>query len=145
MAQSLTQKIEKLAAQFNIDAIIKTAQQVKLDTEDTKAWEALSTEEKTAWFMAQCAKYNLTTHQYSNQIKVDQLPEIGKHGGNKAYFTVFLPRNEKIGSDELSNWRLEIGGAYVGSNNGGIWTTHPGINGKEKPIAEVMRLHKKGE
>jgi hypothetical protein len=44
MAQSLTHKIEKLAAQFNNDAIIKTAQQVKLDTEDTKAWDALSTE-----------------------------------------------------------------------------------------------------
>ena len=145
MAQSLTQKIEKLAAQFNIDAIIKTAQQIKTDAEDKAQWLAMSTEEKTAWFLDQCAKYNLTTHQRSNQIIVDQLPEIGKHGGNKAYFTVFLPRNEKIGSDELSDWRLEIGGAYIGSNNGGIWTTHPGINGKEKQIAEVMRLHQKGE
>ena len=145
MAQSLTQKINKLAEQFNIDAIIKTAQQIKVDVDDRAQWDAMSTEEKTAWFMAQCAKYNLTTHQISNQIKVDQLPEIAKHGGTKAYFTVFLPRNEKIGSNELSPWHLEIGGAYIGTNNGGIWSTHKGLKGKENQIAEVIRLHKQGE
>lgn len=145
MAQSLTQKINKLAEQFNIDAIIKTAQQVKADNEDTAQWNAMSTEEKTAWFMNQCAKYNLTTYQYSNQIKVNELQEIKNHGGTKAYFTVFLPRNEIIGSDELSPWKLEIGGAYIGTNNGGIWSTHPGLKGKEKQIAEVIRLHNLGE
>ena len=145
MAQSLTHKIEKLAAQFNIDAIIKTAQQVKLDTEDTKAWDALTTDEKTAWFMEQCQQYGLTTHQRSNQIKVDQLPEIGQHGGTRAYFTVFLPRSEKIGSDDLSPWKLEIGGSYIRNENGGIWSTHPGLKGKEKQIAEVIRLNKLGQ
>jgi hypothetical protein len=145
MAQSLTTKIEKLAAQFNIDAIIKTAQQVKADTEDTKIWEALTTEQKTAWFMAQCEQYGLTTTQRSNQIKVDQLPEIGKHSGTKAYFTVFLPRKEIIGSDELSDWKLEIGGSYIRDENGGIWSTHPGLRGKEKQIAEVIRLNKLGK
>lgn len=145
MAQSLTQKIEKLAAQFNIDAIIKTAQQVKADTEDTKAWNAMTTEAKTQWFMAQCEKYGLNTHQYSNQIKVDQLPEIGQHRGTKAYFTVFLPRNEIIGSNELSDWKLEIGGSYIKENNGGIWVTHPGLKGKEQQISEVIRLHKLGQ
>lgn len=145
MAQSLTTKIEKLAAQFNIDAIIKTAQQVKVDTEDTKAWNALSTDQKTDWFLAQCSSYGLTTHQRSNQIKVDELPEIGKHDGTKAYFTVFLPRNESIGRDDLSPWKLEIGGSYIRSENGGIWSTHPGLRGKEKQIAEVIRLHKLGQ
>lgn len=145
MAQSLKQKITKLADQFNIDAIIQTAQQVKIDAEDKAQWDAMTTEAKTEWFLAQCALYNLTTHQYSNQIKVNELAEIGKHSGSKAYFTVFLPRNEIIGSDELSDWKLEIGGAYISENNGGIWSTHPGLKGKEKQIAEVMRLHSKGE
>jgi len=153
MAQSLTTKIEKLAAQFNIDAIIKTAQQVKADTEDTKVWEALTTEQKTAWFMAQCEQYGLTTTQQSNQIKVDQLPEIGKHKETKAYFTVFLPRKLPFKivngrcyrSDELSDWKLEIGSSYKRDKNGGIWSTHPGLKGKEKQIAEVMRLHKLGK
>lgn len=145
MAQSLTQKIEKLAAQYNIDAIIKTAQQVKLDSEDTNAWNALTTEAKTAWFLDQCAKYNLTTHQRANQIIVDELREVGNHNGSKAYFTVFLPRNESIGKDDLSDWKLEIGGSYIRSENGGIWSTHPGLKGKEKQIAEVMRLHNLGQ
>lgn len=145
MAQSLTQKINKLAEQFNIDAIIQTAQQVKLDREDTLAWDALTTEEKTQWFMDQCAKYNLTTYQISNQIKVNELPEIGKHGGTKAYFTVFLPRNESIGKDDLSSWHMEIGGAYIREVNNGIWATHSGLKGKEKQIAEVIRLHNLGQ
>lgn len=145
MAQSLKQKITKLADQFNIDAIIQTAQEVKVEQADIQAWNALSTDEKTDWFMQQCAKYNLTTRQLSNQIKVDQLQEVGKHRGDNAYFTVFLPRNEKIGSDELSAWHLEIGGAYVTQRNGGIWSTAPGLKGKEKQIAEVIRLHKLGQ
>jgi hypothetical protein len=145
MAQSLTQKIEKLAAQFNIDAIIKTAQQVKVDAEDTRAWDVLATDEKTAWFLAQCASYGLTTRQRANQIIIEELCEIGKHGGTKAYFTVFLPRNESIGKDDLSPWKLEIGGSYIRSENGGIWSTHSGLKGKEKQIAEVIRLHKLGQ
>jgi hypothetical protein len=145
MAQSLKQKITKLADQFNIDAIIQTAQEVKVEQVDIQAWTALSTEQKTKWFMDQCAKYNLTTYQRANQINVNELEEIGKHGGKKAYFTVFLPRNEIIGSNELSDWKLEIGGAYVTDNNGGIWSTAKGLKGKEKQIAEVMRLHAKGE
>jgi hypothetical protein len=146
MAQSLTQKIEKLAAQFNIDAIIKTAQQVKVDAEDTRAWDAMSTDEKTAWFMAQCSSYGLTTRQRANQIIIEELREVGDHMGTKAYFTVFLPRNESIGRPEqLSDWKLEIGGSYIRSENGGIWSTHPGLKGKEKQIAEVIRLNKLGQ
>ena len=146
MAQSLTTKIHKLADQFNINAIIETAQKVKFQLEDTDAWNRLSTEEKTQWFYDQCDVYGLTTKQISNQIKVNELPEIGTHKGTKAYFTVFLPRNESIGNpDQLSDWRLEIGGAYIGKNNGGIWPTAKGLKGKEKQIERVMELHYHGE
>ena len=145
MAQTLKSKIIKLAQAYSITAIIDTAKEVQIEKADTDAWAVLTTEEKTQWFMEQCAKYNLTTNQRSNQIIVNQLPEIGKHGGSKAYFTVFLPRNESIGKDDLSDWKLEIGGSYIRDENSGIWPTHPGLRGKEKQIAEVMRLHNLGQ
>lgn len=145
MAQSLTQKIKKLADQYNIDAIIKTAQQIKVDAEDEAQWLAMSTEQKTKWFLDQCARYNLTAEFIGHKdspwrICVKELKE-----GDKAYFTVFLPHEDSYRGTESDAWHLEIGGAYVGSNNGGIWTTHPGIKGKEKQIAEVIRLHNQGE
>lgn len=145
MAQSLTQKLSKLADQYNIDAIIKTAQQIKTDAEDKAQWLAMSTEEKTKWFLDQCAKYNLTAefigHKDSHwRICVKELKE-----GNKAYFTVFLPHEDSYRGTGSDAWHLEIGGCYVGENNGGIWTTHPGLKGKEKQIAEVIRLHNQGE
>jgi hypothetical protein len=141
MAQSLKQKLIKLADQFNIDAIIQTAQEVKLEQTDTQAWQALTTDEKTDWFMQQCAKYNLSAKIVdSYRIIVKELP-----CGDNAYFTVFLPRNETIGSDRLSQWKLEIGGSYFKDVNGGIWSTAPGLKGKERQIAEVMRLHNLGE
>jgi hypothetical protein len=40
---------------------------------------------------------------------------------------------------------LEIGGAYITERNGGIWSTAPGVEGKELQIAEVVRLHRQGE
>lgn len=145
MAQSLTQKLSKLADQYNIDAIISTAQQLKQQREDVALWDAMSSEEKTVWFLDQCAKYNLTAefigHKDSEwRICVKELKE-----GNKAYFTVFLPHEDSYRGTDSDAWHLEIGGAYVGTNNGGIWSTHPGLKGKEKQIAEVIRLHNLGE
>jgi hypothetical protein len=145
MAQTLKSKITKLAQAYSITAIIETAKEVQVEQADIQNWEILSTDQKTDWFLNQCKLYGLTTRQRSNQIFIEELPEIGKHQGSRAYFTVFLPRNEKIGSNELSDWKLEIGGAYIESINGGIWSTHPGIKGKERQIAEVMRLHKLGQ
>ena len=145
MAQTLNYKIRKLSQQYNIQAVVETAKQIQKDLEDEMLWNSLTTAQKTKWFKEQCAKYNLTTKQIRNQIKVNELPEIGDHGGSRAYFTVFLPRNEVIGSDELSPWKLEIGGAYVKDKNGGIWMTARGLKGKEKQIKEVIRLNRKGE
>ena len=145
MAQTLNYKIRKLSQQYNIQAVVETAMQIQKDLEDEMLWNSMTTAQKTAWFKEQCEKYNLTTRQIANQIKVNELPEIGDHGGSRAYFTVFLPRNEVIGSDELSPWKLEIGGAYVEENNGGIWMTARGLKGKEKQIKEVIRLNRKGE
>jgi hypothetical protein len=145
MAQSLKQKITKLADQFNIDAIIQTAQEVKVEQVDIQAWTALSTEQKTKWFMDQCAKYKLTPEVIQHdgtdwRICVKELKET-----DKAYFTVFLPHIDAWRGVETEAWHLEIGGAYVTDNNGGIWSTAKGLKGKEKQIAEVMRLHAKGE
>jgi hypothetical protein len=140
MAQSLTQKINKLAEQFNIDAIIQTAQQVKLDREDTLTWNTLTTEEKTQWFMDQCAKYNLTTRSNQCQISINEFK-----GYKTAYFTVFLPHEDSFRGTEPKAWHLEIGGAFAADVNGGIWATHSGLKGKEKQIAEVMKLHNLGQ
>ncbi len=144
MAQSLKSKIRKLSEAYNISAIIQTAEEVMYEIHDQAVWDAMSTDQKTQWFYDQCKKYNLTTKQISNQIKVVELPEIGQHKGTRAYFTVFLPRQEGITNKRMSEWRLEIGGAYITPNNGGIWMTNPGLKGKERQIAEVMKLNKEG-
>ncbi len=146
MAQSLTNKVRKLAAIYNIDLIIQTAIDVRNALLDEQAWSNLTDDQKTNWFLDQCKKYNLTTSQHGHQIIVNELRAVGNHNGSKAYFTVFLPREEIIGSDELSDWRLEIGGAYNDYKiNGGFWTTAEGLKGKEQQIAEVMRLHALGQ
>ena len=149
MAQSLKHKIRKLAEQFNISAIISTAQEVQVDITDEAAWNALPAEQKTAWFEAQCAKYNLTItnhslatdrNSYINRITVNEFKH--KYSSQHPYFTVFLPHHTAwrgVGDDA---WHLEIGSAYASAEHGEIWPTHPGLKGKEKQIAEVMRLRK---
>jgi len=144
MAQSLKSKVKKLSEAYSITAIIETAKEVQIEQADHALWDAMSTDQKTTWFYDQCKKYNLTTKQFDNQIKVVELPEIGKHQGTQSYFTVFLPREEGITNKRISEWRLEIGGAYIAPNNGGIWATSPGLKGKERQIAEVMKLNKAG-
>jgi hypothetical protein len=144
MAQTLKSKINKLSQAYSITAIIDTAKEIQKEQADIQAWEVLTTEEKTQWFMDQCAKYNLTTkivnhNDIPRRIYVDEFDDA-----HTAYFTVFLP-HPGWEIDGLENWHLEIGGAYVGPNNGGIWVTHPGLKGKERQIAEVMRLHNLGE
>ena len=146
MAQSLKSKISKLSNQYNIDSIIQTATEVRNELIDIKAWDNLSVDEKTEWFLKQCKKYNLTPNflvhnDIVSRICVEELP-----CGKNAYFTVFLPRDDQFRRDENDDgWHLEIGGSYIEENNGGIWYTHPGLKGKEKQIAEVMRLHNLGE
>ena len=76
-----------------------------------------------------------------NQIGVNELPCVGKHHGTKAYFCVFLPKElHKDGRSE--DFHLEIGSAYASLQHGEIWSTHSGKLGKEKQIAEVIRLNK---
>lgn len=144
MAQSLSTKIRKLSEQFNIDAIISTATEVKSQIQDEADWNRLSDTEKTAWFISQCDKYNLTVEFI--QHKAENFRIVIKEFGNNrdnAYFTVFLPHKDRY--ERLEPWHLEIGGAYITERNGGIWTTARGLKGKEKQIAEVMRLHKEGQ
>jgi len=146
MAQSLKSKIRKLSDQFNIDSIVETAVEVRNELLDEQVWNNMTAQQKTDWFYDQCAKYNLTTRQRSNQIIVNELPEIGKHDGTRAYFTVFLPKELHEDGDREIDWKLEIGGAYIDpKKNGGIWYTARGLKGKEQQIAEVMRLHNLGE
>jgi len=145
MAQSLKSKIRKLSDQFNIDSIVETAVEVRNELIDEQVWNNMTAQQKTDWFYDQCAKYNLTTRQRGNHIIVNELPEIGKHDGTRAYFTVFLPDEDAVRGTGHDAWHLEIGGAYISNNNGGIWTTSHGLKGKEKQIAEVMRLHNLGE
>lgn len=145
MAQSLKSKVRKLAEQFNIDAIVKTAKEVQLDIQDEQAWDQLSNQEKLDWFYAQCKKYNLTTKQISNQISVIELPCVGKHHGTKAYFCVFLPKSMHEDGYREDEFHLEIGSAYASLKHGEIWTTSAGLKGKEKQIAEVIRLNKLGK
>ena len=145
MAQTLKSKISKLAQAYSITAIIETAKEVQIEQADILAWDTLTIEEKTQWFLDQCAKYNLTTRTVDHQniprrICVDEFKS-----SDAAYFTVFLPHPVWETENLPEGWHLEIGGAYVGPNNGGIWITHAGLKGKEKQIAEVMRLHKLGE
>ena len=144
MAQSLKYKIRKLAEQFNIEAIIQTAKEIKSDISDEQDWDSMSNQEKLEWFHAQCALYGLTTTQRSNQIGVNELPCVGKHHGTKAYFCVFLPK-ELHEDGRSEDFHLEIGSAYASLQHGEIWSTHSGKLGKEKQIAEVIRLNKLGK
>lgn len=139
MAQSLTSKISKLAQTYSITAIIDTAKQVQQEQADIALWDAMSTDEKTEWFYNQCSKYGFTTKQVGHQIKVIELPEIGKHGGTRAYFTAFMPREQD------TEWHMEIGSAYASSKHGIIWPTASGLKGKEEQIKQVVRLHKEGK
>lgn len=145
MAQSLKSKIRKLSDQYNIDSIVQTATEVRDEIVDEQSWNNLTSQEKLNWFLIQCKKYNLTTKQLSNQISVNELPCVGQHGGKKAYFCVFLPKDLHEDGNRETEVHLEIGGSYIGNNNGGIWTTSRGLKGKERQIAEVMRLHNLGE
>jgi hypothetical protein len=143
MAQSLTTKIRKLSQQFNIDAIISTATQVKLQIEDEALWNQFTNEQKTEWFLKQCTNYGLTARfiqQGGENFRI-VVEEFGNNHDN-AYFTVFLPHKDRY--EQLEPWHLEIGGAYITERNGGIWSTAPGLKGKEKQIAEVVRLHREG-
>jgi hypothetical protein len=139
MAQTLTSKITKLAEIYSITAIIDTAKQVQKEQADIAVWDAMSTDEKTEWFLNQCSKYNLTTEEIGHQIKVIELPEIGKHGGTRAYFTAFMPREQD------PEFHIEIGSAYASSKHGTIWPTARGLKGKEFQIQQVIRLHKEGK
>ena len=139
MAQSLKHKVRKLAEQFNIAAIISTAQEVQVDMADEAAWNALTNQQRLDWFQAQCKFYNLTIEQFSNQLSINEfkLPKSYQH----PYFCVFLPK-ELHEDGYREDFHLEIGSAYASTAHGDIWYTHPGLNGKEKQIAEVMRLRK---
>jgi hypothetical protein len=145
MVQSLKSKVRKLSQAYSITAIIDTARELQQELADEAVWGALTTEQKTEWFLAQCKKYNLTTKQKHNQISVNELPSIGNHKGTQAYFCVFLPAENAFRGDSSEGWQLEIGGAYIGTNNGGIWTTNQGLIGKERQIEQVMRLHRQGQ
>lgn len=146
MAQSLKSKVKKLAEAYSITAIIETAREVQIEQADRALWDAMSTDQKTKWFYDQCKKYNLTPKQIHNQISIDELPCVGNHSGHRAYFCVFLPHaTDNFRGDSDNAWHLEIGGAYIGKENGGIWPTNPGLKGKERQIEQVIRLHNQGE
>lgn len=145
MAQSLKSKVRKLAEQFNIEAIIKTANEVQSDIKDEQDWNNMSNQEKLQWFYDQCKKYNLTTKQFSNQISINELPCVGSHHGSRAYFCVFLPKDMHPDGHRETHFHLEIGSAYASPEHGEIWSTHPGKIGKEKQISEVIRLNKLGK
>ena len=139
MAQSLKLKVRKLAEQFNINAIITTAQEVQVDMADEAAWNAMSNQERLDWFKEQCAKYGLTIRQFSNQLSINEFKH--KNSYEHPYFCVFLPQ-ELHEDGGRKNFHLEIGSAYASAKHGDIWSTHPGLKGKERQIAEVMRLRK---
>ena len=156
MAQSIKTKIRTLTKVHNIDAIIQMAQEVKEEMLDEQDWDRMSNQEKLQWFYDQCALYGLTTSQYANQISVVdsqyanqisvvELPCVGNHDGSKAYFTVFLPKDMHEDGHREQVFHLEIGSAYANHKVGSIWYTSPGRLGKEKQIAEVIRLHAEGK
>lgn len=145
MAQSLKSKVRKLAEQFNIDAIINTAKEVQLDIQDEQAWDQLSNPQKLQWFYDQCSMHGLTTKHFSNQISIIELPAVGKHNGTRAYFCVFLPKDMHEDGMRETEFHLEIGSAYANAKAGEIWPTAKGLKGKEKQIAEVIRLNKLGK
>jgi hypothetical protein len=143
MAQTLKNRIRGLSEKYNIDAIIKMAKEVKADVEDEQLWNAMSEQQKLDWFYAQCKKYGLTTEQFSNQIAVKELPCVGDHHGSRAYFCAFLPRSfHEEGHRE--GFHLEIGSAYASPKHGNIWMTASGLKGKERQIAEVIKLNQIG-
>ena len=76
MAQSLKLKVRKLAEQFNINAIISTAQEVQMDMADAAAWDALSNQQRLDWFNGQCAKYGLTISQRHNQLRGNRREQV---------------------------------------------------------------------
>ena len=133
MAQSLKSKITQLSNAFNIDAIIDTANEIKTEIADQAVWEAMSADQKTEWFLGQCKKYNLTPEIEERSIYVKELSS----NGERAYFIAFLPRKGVT-------WHLEIGGSYNHKVNGGLWSPSPGLKGKERQIAEVIKLNKAG-
>jgi hypothetical protein len=133
MVQSLKSKVKNLSQAYSITAIIETAKEVQKELYDRAIWDAMSTDQKTEWFLGQCKKYNLTPEIDERSIYVKELSP-----GKKAYFVVFLPRDNQ-------EWYLEIGGSYIDNINGGIWATSPGLKGKEQQIAQVIRLHNQGE
>jgi len=139
MAQSLKSKVKKLSEAYSITAIIDTAREVQTEQADQTLWNAMSTDQKTAWFLDQCKKYNLTPDIDENSIYVKELSP-----GKKAYFVVFLPRQDSWRGIETDAWKLEIGGSYIDNVNGGIWATSTGLKGKERQIAEVIKLNKAG-
>jgi hypothetical protein len=145
MAQTLKNRIRVLADKFNIDAIITMAKEVKADIEDEQLWNAMSDQQKLDWFYAQCKKYKLTTSQRSNQISVKELPCVGDHGGSRAYFCVFLPQSLHEDGHRETELKLEIGSAYASPKHGYIWMTASGLKGKERQIAEVIKLNKLGK
>ena len=114
--------------------------------DDERNWNKMTAEQKTDWFINQCKKYNLTVKTRYNKentpirLYVEELPCT-----NKAYFTAFLPHKHFYRGQTDDAWTLEIGGSYVGNNNGGIWKTDPGLLGKELQIKDVMDLHQIGQ
>lgn len=145
MAQSIKTKIRTMTKVHNIDAIIQMAHEIKEEMLDEQDWNCMSNQQKLQWFYDQCAKYGLTTTQHSNKISVVELPEVGNHNGSKAYFTVFLPKDMHEDGRREHEFHLEIGSAYANHKVGYIWPTAPGRKGKEKQIAEVIRLHAEGK
>lgn len=144
MAQTIKNRIRVLASKYNIDAIIKMAIEIKADMEDEQAWNRLTEQEKVDWFYTQCKKYKLTTEQFANQIAIKELSCVGNHRGTRAYFCAFLPKSLHE-EGHRDGFKLEIGSAFGNEKYGMIWETHPGLKGKEKQIAEVIRLNKQGK
>jgi hypothetical protein len=144
MAQTLKNRIRGLSDKYNIDAIIKMAKEVKADVEDEQLWNAMSEQQKVDWFYAQCKKYGLTTSQRSNQISVKELPCVGDHNGTRAYFCAFLSESVDPNQGRVE-FHLEIGSAYASRKHGDIWMTATGLKGKERQIAEVIKLNKIGK
>jgi len=140
MAQSLTNKVRKLAAIYNIDLIIQTAIDVRNELLDEQAWDNLTDDEKLKWFFAQCEKYNLNAYMWANSVRLEEL-----RCDKKAYFMLWLPKSMDEEANDNTTLHLEIGGSYVDDINGGIWATAKGLKGKEQQIAEVMRLHALGQ
>lgn len=140
MAQSLKSKVKKLSEAYSITAIIDTARELQQELADEAIWLAMSTDQKTQWFLTQCKKYNLTAKVEEHRITVKELPCT-----NRAYFTVFLPHEDSFRGTESDAWHLEIGGSFASMKNGGIWPTNSGLIGKERQIEQVVRLHNQGE